>query len=99
MLDRSTISSTANSYVFVAKVSKLNGLSISVMGNSFIKSTKHSKKAVSNANLFSGKYSFLARPKLPKPRFFADSDKLSGILSKLDLIGDFPTAINRMKYA
>ena len=35
-------SDSANSYTFIASVSKLNGLSISVAGNSFIMSTKTS---------------------------------------------------------
>ena len=46
MADSVIISSTANSYVFVASVSKLNGLKISVKGRSFMISTKEIQKAI-----------------------------------------------------
>ena len=43
--DFAIISSIAYSYVLTAKVSKLNGLSIRVIGSSFIISTKHKVRA------------------------------------------------------
>ena len=46
MLERGIISSTANSYVCVARVSKLKGLKIKVIGNSFIMSIKTNVKAI-----------------------------------------------------
>ena len=89
--DKSTISSTASSYVFVESVLKLNGISISVIGNSFITSIKQSIKAPIIPNLFNGKYIFLSSAKLFKPRFCAFSKVDFGIFSILDFNGDLPT--------
>ena len=58
MLERGIISSTANSYVCVARVSKLKGLKIKVIGNSFIMSIKTNVKAIKKEYLFIGKYIF-----------------------------------------
>jgi hypothetical protein len=55
ILDSGNISSTANSYVCVARVSKLKGLSISVIGNSLRISIKATIKALIKANLLIGK--------------------------------------------
>ena len=44
--DLAIISSIAYSYVLTAKVSKLKGLKIRVIGNSFIISTKHKINAM-----------------------------------------------------
>ena len=53
--DFAIISSIAYSYVLTANVSKLKGLYIKVIGNSFIMSTKHNIKAINTAVLFIGK--------------------------------------------
>ena len=55
MDDFAIISSMAYSYVFTASVSKLNGLSISVIGSSFIMSTKHRINAIKIEVLLIGK--------------------------------------------
>ena len=84
----------ANSYVWVARVSKLKGLNINVIGSSFIRSTKVTINAIINADRLIGKWIFCNILKGPKPKFFAVSSKDSGCFSKLDLMGDFPTAKN-----
>ena len=53
--DLAIISSIAYSYVLTAKVSKLKGLKIRVIGNSFIMSTKHKINAMYIELMFMGK--------------------------------------------
>ena len=69
------------------------------MGSSFIRSIKVTIKAVINANLFIGKWIFLKSLKGPKPKLLAVSSYESGCFSRLDFIGDFPTAKNLTIYA
>ena len=65
-----------------------------MIGNSFIISIKTNIKAVKKEYLFIGKYIFWKILKLDSPKFFAESSYDSGCFSKLDFIGDFPTAKN-----
>ena len=53
--DLAIISSIAYSYVLTAKVSKLKGLKIRVIGNSLIISTKHKINAMYIELMFMGK--------------------------------------------
>ena len=55
MEDFAIISSIAYSYVLTAKVSKLKGLRIKVIGNSLIISTKHKINAIYIELMFIGK--------------------------------------------
>ena len=66
-------SSDADMYAVVAKVSKLNGLKINVIGSSFKRSIKVTISAVTIANLFMGIWIFFKRLNGPKPKFFAVS--------------------------
>ena len=99
ILERGNISSTANSYVCVARVSKLKGLSMRVIGNSFRISIKATMKALIRANLLIGKWTFCNKLNGPNPRFLPVSSIVSGCFSRLDWIGDFPTAKNLITYA
>ena len=53
--DFAIISSIAYSYVLTARVSKLNGLKINVIGSSLIMSTKHKINAMYIALMFIGR--------------------------------------------
>ena len=64
------------------------------MGNSFIKSMNVRIKAMPNAVLLIGKCIFWKSFSGPKPRFTAVSSKDCGCFSRLDFIGDLPTAKN-----
>ena len=97
MADSVIISSTANSYVFVASVSKLNGLKISVKGRSFMISTKEIQKAIMMAFLFNGIKILLKYLKGFNPKFLPVSSNLVDIFSKLEEIGETATAMYLMK--
>ena len=92
-------SDDANSYICIAKVSKLNGLNIRVAGNSLTISTKTRIKAVMTVVFIIGIWIFFKIIKFEKPKDLAVRSILFFILLKPDSVALNDIVENLTKYA